>query len=209
MTKLDESRYKLPAAISYPRCGRHFLVACLERYFRRPCNIVINQVLTHEERQRPILFWHFHDERSSPVWPAKRVLYLMRDPVDVIHSRFMADPAIEDATPERGWVMLQAALYKAHLEKYLDRSDEVLRYERLVDDFDSEFAKACAFFGEKSLDPARLADVKSATGKKDLLNNTPWMSPAILTEEYKASRERFRERWAEDIYRIIKETDQC
>jgi len=164
----------LPFVVSYPRCGRHWIVACIELYFRRPCACRINNFLTISERAQPKFFYHHHDETVTSKKLADKVLYLYRHPVDAIYSFYRVDPKRKSYADLNDWVAYRSAQYRKHLLKYLTTSAVLIRYDNLLNNFTVEFSKVCKFFGVEP-NEERVEEVGLAVTKERMVGQTPWL----------------------------------
>ena len=190
----------LPLVVSYPRCGRHWLVSCIECYFRRPCTCRLNNFLTTSERSLDPLFTHHHDETVRPYFLSDNVLYLYRDPVDALFSFSLVDHRLEKEFTLEEWVEFRTVQYRKHLLKYLTSSPVFIKYERLVTNFTEEFSKACRFFGVEP-EEERIDSVNQFVTKEKMVGQTKWLTNILDSVEDK--RKEFCNRFGESINKSI------
>lgn len=184
----DKRMDNLPLFISFPRCGSHWINAASELYFNRPR--LREGRTTFLDRKRKDWMW-FHDHDLGLDIEHDNVLYLYRNPIEVMYS---------DSMSERGGIDMQfierrANLYKNHLKKYLLNDNvSVVRYENFRKDFNSEFEKVVEFFGGK-WKPGHLNHVKSVVTKEALIERSTdkqFIGKNLVSEQYQESREDFK-----------------
>lgn len=190
-----------PFLVSFPRTGSHWLRMVMELYFERPSLVRV----FYYPKRRDYLTLHTHDmdlevERLN-------VIYLYREPVDTTYSQMSYEKDdLEDPARIRHW----SGLYGRHLEKWLytetfTARKTVIRYDRLRDTPEPEFAKICAHFGQ-TLDSNQLAEAMSRVTKEKVKEKTPH-DPSVITlgASYEDTRHAFREKNAALVWETVLE----
>lgn len=188
-----------PFLVSFPRTGSHWLRMVMELYFERPSLVRV----FYYPKRRDYLTLHTHDmdlevERLN-------VIYLYREPVDTVYSQMSYEKDDLEALDRiRHW----SDLYGRHLEKWLNTETftarkTVIRYDRLRDTPEPEFAKICAHFGQ-TLDSNRLAEAMSRVTKEKVKEKTPH-DPSVITlgASYEDTRHAFREKHAALVWETV------
>jgi hypothetical protein len=190
-----------PFLVSFPRTGSHWLRMVMELYFERPSLV---RVFYYPGRH-DYLTLHTHDMDLDVM--RQNVIYLYREPVDTIYSQMSYEKDdLEDPERIRHW----SDLYGRHLEKWLytetfTARKTVIRYDRLRDTPEPEFAKICAHFGQ-TLDADRLAKAMSRVTKEKVKEKTPH-DPSVITlgTGYEVTRQAFRQRHAGLVWETVLE----
>lgn len=129
----------LPALISFPRTGSHWLRMALELYFDRP--MLTRHFFEHASDR--VLLWHGHD-KGLDYRATGPVIYLYRGPVDVVFSELTFRHG-EGAVDVSGEVVDEVAEhYRRHLRRWLlgegrggepggEKPGAVLAYEWMLD----------------------------------------------------------------------------
>lgn len=185
-----------PFLVSFPRTGSHWLRMVMELYFERPSLV---RAFYYPNRH-DYLTLHTHDMELDVVRPD--VIYLYRQPVDTVYSQ-MSYEKDDLADPHR--IRHWSDLYGRHLEKWLyaetfTTHKTIIRYDRLRDTPETEFAKICAHF-RQALDVDRLAKAMSRVTKETVKEKTPH-DPSVITlgSDYEDRRRNFRQQHTELIW---------
>jgi len=190
-----------PFLVSFPRTGSHWLRMVMELYFERPSLV---RVFYFPER-RNYLTLHTHDMDLDVT--RQDVIYLYREPVDTIYSQMSYEKDdLHDPSHVRYW----SGLYGRHLDKWLHKETftthkTVIRYDRLRDTPETEFAKICSHFNQ-ILDSHRLAKAMTGVTKEKVKEKTPH-DPSVISlgEDYEDSRRVFREKYTGLVWDAVLE----
>lgn len=221
LTELPEPFRSLPALVSYPRVGSHWLKCALELYFERPCMFgpgvpdslkegkQVGRLTLIDPERNDWLFCHVHD-------PGLRLkihnpLYMWRDPVDTIFSHMRADRAIDHAH----LVKMYSNRMRLHLAKYMigeHRAKEIVSYEALVADPVGEFRKAVHYLDpDRHYSEKRALEVLGQVTKQKLVAKGrdnkrfgSYYGTQLLDEDYESRRQVFRAQFASEIYETVR-----
>lgn len=188
-----------PFLVSFPRTGSHWLRMLMELYFERPSLV---RVFYFKDR-KDYLCLHTHDMGLDV--SRLNVIYLYRDPVPTVYSQMMYDKE-DTADPAR--VEHWARYYGRHLDKWLlsekvSEKKTIVRYERMMKDMPSEFAKITAHFGE-ALNTGKLASASSRVSKKEVKSKTAHDNQVVnMDAHYADAREAFSKKFGPLIEKVI------
>ena len=200
----DPRMAQYPLFVSYPRSGAHWLNCVMELYFDRPR--LREGRVTFLDSSRDDWMW-FHDHDSDLSVSHDNVLYLYRDPEDVIYSYLKAERSkFNERTVDE-----IARELRAHYTKYLGPNGvarSVIRYESCRSDLGSQFEIICDFFGE-SLDRARLDEVSARVTRDSIVERAnegrkredQYMNRKMLSSKYEKDRDGFRADFGDRIAR--------
>lgn len=137
----------LASLVSFPRTGSHWLRMFLELYFDRP--MLTRHFFEHESAE--MLLYHTHDDYLKFV-PSGPVIYLYRNPVDVVFSELTYHHGDDAARVDTALAIETAERYRKNLRRWLlgqegVSSEVVLAYEWLLDDPARALAPVIEFFG--------------------------------------------------------------
>lgn len=196
----DKRMDKLPLFISFPRCGSHWLNCVMELYFDRPR--LREGRTTFIDRKRKDWMW-FHDHDLDLKLNRNPVLYLYRDPVDVMFSDTMSERGKIDLD----FITRRSQLYKNHLKKYLINNNNQynINYKNLVHNFDNAFKIVVDFF-DKDFNKNKLDRIKSIVTKEAIIKRSrdkQFISKKLVSSDYKKQREVFRRDFGEKIYNTV------
>lgn len=203
----DPRMENMPVLISYPRSGSNWLNAVMELYFDRPRLRVGPTTFLKDINSRTDFMWfHDHDITSKLVLSHDDILYLYRDPCDVIFSLLMAEHSKAMSRLAGASVLAlvenQIELINKHYEKYLKYTS--IRYEDCKEDFPKEFETILRFFGRDGpADRERLARCVDMVRKADLVakaTDKRYFNKSMMDKEYEAKRSSFRQFYGELIY---------
>lgn len=196
----DKRMFQMPLFISYPRSGCAWLNCVMELYFDRPRLREIRPTFLPLQRN-DWMWFHDHDLRLDIIH--NNVLYLYRNPVDVLYSYSIANyNAIN-----MDFVHEQIKLLKKHYHKYLmnGSAKTIVRYENFREDFHKEFEKVAAFFNKK-FDKTKLIEVLKIATKEQIVRVAPskrYFSEKLCTNNYHEGRKKFREENSKFIKKMI------
>lgn len=203
----DHRMKELPLIISYPRSGSNWLNALMELYFDRPRLRVSYTSLIKDNGN--YMWFHDHDTYSDLELPHNNVLYLYRDPCDVIFSLAMVDfynESIDGINNINDLVNKEIGFLKKHHQKYLGRFDSI-SYESCKNNLTDEFKKIHKFFKiRESVNVDKLNDCLRKTSKKNLISkciDKKYFNNRMLTSNYEIKRESFRKIYKKDIYKEL------
>ena len=203
----DPRMENLPVLISYPRSGSNWLNSIMELYFNRPrLRIGPTSFLKNREARTDFMWFHDHDITSDLRLTHRNILYLYRDPCDVIFSLLRAEHP--EATSHRhGLLSLmvdgQIKLIKAHYDKYLADYPSI-RYEDCKRNLSGEFETILRFFGiEGGVDVHRLDRCAEKAKKTSLISKATdkrYFNSHMMSAEYEEDRAAFRSQYEQHIY---------
>ncbi len=187
-----------PLFISYPRSGSYWINCVAELYFDRPRLREERVTLLPEDRTD--WMW-FHDHDIDLDIEHDHVLYLYRDPVDVIYSLLVAEQGKIKKRDGKKIEELASALCK-HYDKYLGEegaAKAVIRYEACREDLAGQFKEVTRYFGQE-FDLQRLDWAAEQVSKDTLVKAASarqkrpdqYMNEKMLKEAYSKKREQFR-----------------
>jgi len=188
-----------PFLVSFPRTGSHWLRMVMELYFERPSLV---RVFYYPNRH-DYLTLHTHDMDLEVF--RQNVIYLYREPVDTIYSQISyKKESPNDESRVRYW----SDLYGRHLEKWLyaekiSTHKTTIRYERLRDTPEAEFAKICAHFGQ-TMDVARLRKALAEVTKEKVKEKTNHDANVItLNAQYEEMRQIFHQKQSNLVWDVL------
>jgi hypothetical protein len=195
----DPRMESLPLLISYPRSGSHWINSVLELYFNKPrlragpCTF-----LPDRNKRSDYMWFHDHDINSDLKVNHKNILYLYRNPKDVIYSLLMA----EKGKIVKSDVEHQISLIKNHWKKYLvnNGAKKIVKYEFLKSThYSEEFDNVIRFFKmRQSLDHHRLNKALLKVTKKEVEKkqiDKRYFNKEMLNSPYKRGRCKFHEQY--------------
>lgn len=197
-----------PLFISYPRSGSHWMNCLMELYFDRPR--LREERVTLMPSDRTDWMW-FHDHDLDLDIKHDNVLYLYRDPVDVIYSLLMAE---QGKIKKKGIQQLDELSQGVadHFNRYLGENGmakSVIRYELCKSDLPSQFKIITEFYGQE-FDQSRLDWAADQVSKDKLVKEASlrkkkpdqYMNDKMLSEKYSKNRKQFRVDHGEQILSI-------
>lgn len=204
----DPRMESMPVLISYPRSGSNWLNAVMELYFNRPrLRRGPTTFLKDRDSRRDFMWFHDHDINSDLKLSHNNILYLYRNPCDVIFSLLMAEhpETIHSPTP---LIEEQIKLIRKHYDKYLgnhpfDLKHYAITYEGCKEDLQSEFDVILRFFGlNTQVDTERLQKCVDRITKSDLISKATdkrYFNKSMMSSDYERQREAFRSQYGERI----------
>jgi hypothetical protein len=205
---------KYPLLISYPRSGSNWLNCVLELYFNRP-RLRAGPITFLENRNNrdDYMWFHDHDILSTLKVGHNNIIYLYRDPVDVIFSLLMAWHPNSFYTDEINKLVIdQIENVKRNLYKYLFMAQMCVRYECLKGNvanvsYYDEFTKIIKFFdSDQQLDTSKLDNILCQVTKNKIIQKEPdkkYFNDKLLLPEYGAMRKGFYNLFKDKIYKDI------
>lgn len=198
----DPRMFEYPLFVSFPRSGAHWLNCVMELYFDRPR--LREGRVTFLDASRDDWMW-FHDHDAGLDIEHDNVLYLYRDPEDVVFSYLKAERSKFTAAN----VDEIAGKLRDHYAKYLGEGGaarRVIRYETCRTDLVSQFEIICSFFGT-TLERERLESVSSMVTRDSIVERAnegrkrddQYMNKGMLTSRYSMDREAFRAEFGDRI----------
>jgi len=188
-----------PWVISYPRTGSHWLNNSIELYTNRPKWRRGKSFLPQSNTN--YLYYHDHDMNLDLLKRKKinKILYLYRNPLDVIFSYAKADEKINDD----GWISMKTEEYKNHLDAWLQQADVIVKYEDLKNEIGWE--KISIFFNMEH-DILKWKDVWNRCEKKNIIEmcNNNYMNKSMLDGKYEIDRQTFKNKYQEHFNLIFK-----
>lgn len=219
--------YKYPLVVSYPRSGAHWISSVSEMYFNRPrLRKGSPSFLPDKKKRRDWMWIHDHDadlkiirnlHKKKPL--ANKILFLYRNPVDVIYSHLNAisknyntygylfgkkfknrDYAFSEEA-----VMDELSRWITYHREYFKEREGIqityISYEAFKNPKtrNSEFKKICDFF-EKPFSKERFEKIFEKYGNLDLDEHKK-----TNKELYSAEKKRFIKEWGKIILEATKE----
>ena len=190
----------MPVLISYPRSGSNWLNSVMELYFDRPrLRLGPTSFLKGRHNRNDFMWFHDHDITSELTLIHDNILYLYRDPCDVIFSLLMAEHNKINNT----LVEDQIKLIKAHYNKYLDKYPSVY-YEKCKQYLPSEFETILRLFNfDEKVDTKKLAACVLEAKKSSLISKATdkrYFNQSMMSTEYESKRKEFRKLYWRHIY---------
>jgi hypothetical protein len=185
--------------ISFPRTGSHWLRMLMELYFERPSLVRV----FYYPKCTDYLTLHTHDMNLDV--ERRRVVYLYREPIATIYSQLNY---YKENIHDRQRIAYWSDLYGRHLDKWLHSESftvqkTVLRYERLVADISSEFAKMTKHFNE-TLDVAHLQLCANETTKEATKRKTTHDAQVVnLNDQYEITRQEFSNLYGQYVWKML------
>ncbi len=203
----DPRMEQMPVLISYHRSGSNWLNAIMELYFDRP-RLRVGPTSFMSNRS-DFMWFHDHDTFSKLKLSHNNILYLHRDPCDVIFSLLMAEhnEAMLNNSGVDELVDKQSLLLKNHYKKYLHTYDSI-RYEDCKENLSKEFKKILKFFKiTEPFDEDRLKKCARRVTKSKIVQKAVdkrYFNSAMLDESYASRRSNFRSKYENTIYSKVK-----
>ena len=185
--------------VSFPRTGSHWLRMLMELYFQRPSLV---RVFYYPDRT-DYLTLHTHDLALDV--ERRNVIYLYRNPVETIYSQLKYHQE-DNRDPER--VTYWSDLYGRHLNKWLfderfTTRKTILRYERMKQDLDKEFARVCTHFSE-DFDLETFVKIVSFVSKQHVKERTTHDPQVVqLDQSYTEERIQFLNEMGDLVWNAI------
>lgn len=186
----------LPLFISYPRSGSNWLNCLMELYFDKP-RLRTGPVtfLKDRDSRSDYMWFHDHDIFSDLTIKHLNILYLYRNPCDVIYSLLKA----EHGRYNDSLVDTQIKLLQNHYKKYMHNNKCILRYEDLKKDLSIEFLEILRFFNiNGSLNENKLINCNRKVKKEEVINkevDKRYFSRKLLSKEYADDRDNFKSKY--------------
>lgn len=184
----------LPFLVSFPRTGSHWLRMILEAYADRP--LLTRTFYAH--RNTNYLLYHTHDVELTV--EAKRVIYLYRNPVDVVYSQLQYYNQLEQSYNVLRW----SYIYGCHLYKWMfleNFTDEkvIVRYERMKESPFEELYDVLNFLN-LSYDEDKVREALDDSTKMKISSKTRHDNRVIrLSATYEERREEFQRKFGEMV----------
>jgi hypothetical protein len=197
----DPRMEDMPVLISYPRSGSNWLNSIMELYFGRPrLRLGPTSFLKNRRVRNDFMWFHDHDIYSDLKLTHKNILYLYRNPCDVIFSLLMA----EHDDVNQDLVDAQIKLIKAHHKKYLCGEYPSICYEKCKNNLPKEFKTILGFFKHnEALDIERLSFCADRANKPALIAKAVdkrYFNQSMMSAEYERRRRAFRDQYEACIY---------
>jgi hypothetical protein len=186
----------LPRLVSYPRTGSHWLRFTLEKYLNEPCLVRSFFV----ENPKSVWGLHTHDQFSKEQG-YKNIIYLYRNPVDVIYSQMV----YYKIKFNKENIDKQIKEYKTHLDKWLVNTPEgvenIIRisYEEINNDPINTIKKVLEFL-DKPIDEEKIEMSFDSISKSEVKKRTAYSDRVLNTDKgYDDCRDMFKEKFSELI----------
>lgn len=189
-----------PFLVSFPRTGSHWLRMIMELYLSRP---TLTRALFFSKSND---FTCFHTHDMDLTVRRKNVIYLYRQPTEVIFSQMMYHRQdLNDNHKIKEW----SELYGKHLNKWLleencSTKKTLISYEGLKDNINEEFLKVCEHLNV-SFDPIRLSSIQKNVSKHLLKEKTGSYDNQVvnINSDYSEKRDKFITKYNDFIKDII------
>ena len=188
-----------PYLVSFSRTGSHWLRMIMELYFEKPSLVRA----FYFKDATDFTCYHTHDMDLE--LRRENVIYLYRNAVETVYSQLGYYKESPDNQEKRQhWTNL----YARHLAKWLVHDDftrkkTVITYEGMKSNMADEFFKVCRHFDEE-LDLRKLESILKKVSKGELKKKTSHDQQVVnLSVEYNTSREKFADKYSENIYSEI------
>jgi hypothetical protein len=197
----DPRMENMPVLISYPRSGSNWLNSIMELYFDRPrLRLGPTSFLKNREQRNDFMWFHDHDIYSDLKLTHNNILYLYRNPCDVIFSLLMA----EHDDINHNLVNTQIDLIQAHHKKYLCGGYTSICYEKCKDDLTKEFGTILTFFKRnEEVNVKKLSSCADKANKPALIAKAVdkrYFNRNMMSAEYERRRGAFRDKYEAYIY---------
>jgi hypothetical protein len=186
------------ALVSFPRTGSHWLRFLMELYFNQP---LLTRSFYHKLAENPSDFLLYHTHDLNLEFNHETVLYLYRQPVEVIYSQLRYHGQIaSDNVEEYFFYWLEK--YTAHLEKWIieehnTKKKLVIRYKDLRSNATKLFRKICEFYNQP-FNPNIFQKIYDFVSKKEVNSKTQHDKQVVkINLEYAISREGFETRYSD------------
>jgi len=191
----------MPVFISYPRSGSNWINSAMEVYFNRPRLRRGITFLGSEAANQPPMWFHDHDYWSKLQLKHNNILYLYRNPDDVIFSSLKSEynGDINDKNVDE-----QIVLLRNNLSKYLvkSRAKVIIKYEYIKADL-TEFQKFVSWLKPKAkIDMGRISNINKTVNKKDVVARSAdkrFFGPKLLSSTYEDERKAFKKQYGNRI----------
>jgi hypothetical protein len=197
--------------VSYYRTGTHWLLMCLEAYF--DAYVLLENTYFHGKQSddiKEILLVHSHDAGRSLVRDV--VVYLYRNPVDVVFSRIYSFKQ-SLVLSGKDLILKTAKNYKLHLEKWLLKETfttkkTLISYDLLIENFETEFSKAIEHF-YPFVDLGKVSRIKDLITKEAVKKRTKNL-PRIMPQgsDYNEIKLEFVNKYSKSINELIFEDNK-
>jgi len=195
-TSYDPRMEHLPVFISYPRSGSHWLNGLMELYFERPR--LRHGPASWFPNRNDFMWFHDHDIHSDLELEHNNIMYLIRDPKDVIFSLLKAEhQVITDKL-----VYEQVSRLQKHYHKYLNMpACNVISYHRMKRKPYEEFTKITEWLDHIFV-PVVFDKVLHMVSKSKIIDKAVdkrYFNKAMLSSDYEHERKQFKSAFGELI----------
>tara|TARA_R110000744_G_scaffold3594_3_gene13571 strand:+ start:11507 stop:12127 length:621 start_codon:yes stop_codon:yes gene_type:complete len=186
--------------VSYPRAGSHWVRMVMEKYLGAYC------LPTSFYNSKLHWGFHLHDREvgngdEGITEGFDRVIYLYRNPVDVVYSLLKYEGWGND---RRGEIIEE---YKIHLSRWLNNNSDIkhitfIKYEDIKADPVSSFTKILEFMGFQDVREDTLAKICNESTLENLkqsIGNDSVINKNHFGGDYKTEREKFRDNYGSSI----------
>jgi hypothetical protein len=213
MQSYDPRMEQYPLLISYPRSGSNWLNCVLELYFNRP-RLRAGPVtfLANRDQRTDYMWFHDHDIFSDLKVGHNDIIYLYRNPSNVIFSLLMAEHKDSFYTNEMNkLVTTQIGRLKTNLQKYLPMVQTSVNYEKLKGQLSNvlyydEFNKIIQFFIKADVDRNKLDNILQRVSKHEIIDketDKKYFNKTLLSIKYEQMRDDFIETFDKRIQEQI------
>ena len=205
---------QLPYIISFQRSGSHWLHCALElatgkRRVFMPFGIAPPLQITFAPKEWEIRWVHAH---GCPVRPTGKVIYLYRDPTDVLYSVYRV--RLQSPIPpksEDDFVTNVGRILQAHLVRWLlseDKADHRVRYEEMAANSVGTVAKVAGWLGLRVIrDTAADEVTRERLARSRVEGFTAHFNADMLEPDYEEQRIAFRARNADRVRELVVSPD--
>ena len=218
-----QNNLEFPRLISYPRCGSHWFRYIMEYTLEMPC--IVSSYKFANPNIEDCWGLHIHDRRLDnsdcpPTKNLKKVIYLWRNPVDVIYSQLRYDGKLPDIFSPSHIRSLDLDVkylireYANHLQRYRFKNEDIaefleITYEQMKENTEAIMIKSMGFLNLK-FDKEKLRKVISECTKLKIsqgIHDKPAidMIAAIRPEQHKKNKDVFKSIYGKFITRELKD----
>lgn len=193
------SNKDFPYLISFPRTGSHWLRIMLECYTDQP--LLTRTFFNHDNDNYLLLHTHDMDLDIQQ----RNVIYLYRNPVDVIFSQMKY---YEQDVEEKDYVIFWCVRYAVHLSHWLYNENftkvkTIIEYGELQDNIQDVFKRVCNHL-DLTYIPSKVDEIHKYVSKNLVKNKTLYNHKVLNTSsDYNSYKFDFTNRHAELINDIL------
>ena len=219
----DERMEDMPLFVSYPRSGSNWLNCLMELYFNiprlrdGPVTFLKGkypyqeylELYRSKNCRRDYMWFHDHDRDADLVVSHNNIMYMYRNPVDVIFSVLMAENRSKMIKISKTKIDMlltrEVNRLKKQYQKYIngDISKTIICYDDLKKDLGSEFQKILSFFEiEGNVDVEKLRHLNEKITLKSVIDkerDPRYFNKTMLADRYAKDRAEFRKIYANQI----------
>lgn len=189
--------------VSYPRSGSHMIRIILEQYTNRP---LIPRTFLHYDKSNPILcHFHYYFENYSN----ERIIFLYRNPVDVVFSHIVFDKNEINIKNVNIYVEKYIEHFKYWMIKNTEKNIFIIKFENFLKNSEKIFIDILKYIDENIIyDEEKFQNIYKKTNKKyisELTNDIPLLKNRVICqdENYENKREEFKNNFKNYIFDLM------